>query len=345
MSKKNGVMLYVMLFSSLGLFSFLLLVNYTDIPQKIAEASNSIEIFLVYLLSFNIAGFAIMKLSSWINNQYSLNIKNRWKILGVYTSVMFMLLLLNYGLLVFVKMVADVPNPFILLDNSIPVIITVWLVELIILGLMLANGTIRDTLKYQQQVAELKEENDKARYIALQNQLNPHFLFNTFNTLIAEIEYDPKNAVVFTKKLADVYRYVLQFQDKPLVSLGEELEFINSYLFLHEVRLGGCIDYNQRVPSEYIENMLPPLTLQLLVENIIKHNSITQKQKMKIDISIEDDFVLVSNTIKLKKNNASIGVGLNNLSSRCQLILGRDIVISTNNEIFTVKIPLLYEQA
>lgn len=339
--------LYMLLFSGLGMFSYLLLINYTDIPQIIAQTSNlnSIGIIFSYLLSFNIVGYVIMKLSSWINNQYSRNIKNKWKILGIYTVVILILLLLNYGLLVTVKVIADVPQPLLFPNSGFRLLILVWLVELIILGLLLTNRSIRDTLKYQRQVAELKEENDKARYTALQNQLNPHFLFNTLNTLIAEIEYDPKNATIFTKKLADVYRYVLQSQDKPLVSLREELEFVSSYLFLHEVRIGGYIECNKAVQDEYLENMIPPLTLQLLVENIIKHNSITSKKKMKISICVEDNFIVVSNTINLKKHRESTGVGLKNLSNRCLLILGRDIVISADNDIFTVKIPLLYEEA
>lgn len=342
--RTGSAIYYMLLFSSLGLFSFLLLVNYTDISHMTGEASNSIGIFVVYLLSFNIAGFMVMRLSSWINNQYSQNIKNRWRILGLYTSVILMLLLLNYGLLVIVKIVANTQNPLYFQGNGFNIFIVVWFIELIIIGLTLTNHSILNTLKYQKQVAEFKEESDKARYVALQNQLNPHFLFNTLNTLIAEIEYDPKNAVIFTKNLADVYRYVLQFQEKPLVSLGEELEFIRSYLFLHKVRIGGYIDYHHTVPNEYLDSMLPPLTLQLLVENIIKHNSITQKRNVDINICVEDNFVIVSNTINLKKNIASNGIGLKNLSNRCQLILGRDIAILCDNKIFTVKIPLLYEK-
>ena len=109
-------------------------------------------------------------------------------------------------------------------------LITIWLVELVVLGLLLANRSTQKALRLQQRAAVLQAENDTARYTALQSQLNPHFLFNSLNTLIAEIEYNPQNAVHFTKHLSSVYRYVLQSQDKTLVTLGEELEFIRSYL-------------------------------------------------------------------------------------------------------------------
>lgn len=175
------------------------------------------------------------------------------------------------------------------------------------------------------------------------NQLNPHFLFNSLNTLIAEIEYNPKNAVHFTKHLSSVYRYVLQSQDKTLVTLGEELEFIRSYLFLHEVRLGNCLTCQNNVPAEYAEKMLPPLTLQLLVENVIKHNSITPGKPMVITIRIEDEYLSVSNPIHPKKSVASSGIGLENLAKRCELMSGKKIIIKNETEKFTVKVPLLYE--
>ena len=215
--------------------------------------------------------------------------------------------------------------------------------DLVGLGLLQANRSTQKALRLQQRAAVLQAENDTARYTALQNQLNPHFLFNSLNTLIAEIEYNPKNAVHFTKHLSSVYRYVLQSQDKTLVTLGEELEFIRSYLFLHEVRLGNCLTCQNNVPAEYAEKMLPPLTLQLLVENVIKHNSITPGKPMVITIRIEDEYLSVSNPIHPKKSVASSGIGLENLAKRCELMSGKKIIIKNETEKFTVKVPLLYE--
>ena len=116
----------------------------------------------------------------------------------------------------------------------------------------------------------MREENNKAQYVALQGQLNPHFLFNNLNTLIAEIEYDPSNAVLFTRNLSDAYRYVLQCQDKMLISVADELQFINAYLFLHRVRIGDFISVEYNISDNYLDSKIPPLTLQLLIENVIK---------------------------------------------------------------------------
>ncbi len=125
--------------------------------------------------------------------------------------------------------------------------------------------------------------------------------------------------------------------------MTEELEFLQSYLFLHKVRLGDCISCNCCIASGYTSCMLPPLTLQLLAENVINHNSITLSKPMKIDIRLEEGYLAVSNPIQPKKSHESPGVGLKNLSNRCQLMLGKEIIVHNDEKVFIVKVPLLYE--
>ena len=336
-------LIYGILLSGLGAFSYFLLVDYTYLSPQIADALYSRGAFIYFILAFNVLGYATLRLSSWINTQYAVNMRSRWKIPVIYLAGMSLFLLLNYGLLVSAKILAGAANPFSIQPRGWWMLITIWLVELVVLGLLLANRSTQKALRLQQRAAVLQAENDTARYTALQNQLNPHFLFNSLNTLIAEIEYNPKNAVHFTKHLSSVYRYVLQSQDKTLVTLGEELEFIRSYLFLHEVRLGNCLTCQNNVPAEYAEKMLPPLTLQLLVENVIKHNSITPGKPMVITIRIEDEYLSVSYPIHPNKSVASSGIGLENLAKRCELMSDKKIIIKNETEKFTVKVPLLYE--
>lgn len=340
--KWNGV-LYSLLFSGLGVFSFFLLTNYTNLPEQVTNIIHSTGALVFVIAAFNFLGYFTLRISSWMNNLYARNLHKKWKIILTYLSVMSLFLLLNYSLLVTAKLMGGVQQPFVFQRGGIRILLIVWLVELVILGLLLANRSIQKTLKLQQQAAELQRENNIARYTALQNQLNPHFLFNSLNTLIAEIEYNPTNAIQFTRNLSDVYRYVLQSQDKTLVTLSEELDFIQSYLFLHEVRLGKCIYWNINIPAEYMESMLPPLTLQLLVENVIKHNSINLSKLMEINTYIEQGFLVISNLIRQKKQPTSSGVGLQNLSKRCKLMMGKEVVISNDQELFTVKVPLINE--
>ena len=343
MNTKLNTILSCILFSGLGVFSYLLLVNYTNLPQRAPDTFYSVGACLFFIVAFNLVGYATIRLSTWINNQYTLNFKKKWKVIIVYIVVMLSLLLLNYGLLVTAKLLAGASYPFTFPNGGIRILISVWLVELVILGLVLANKSIQNTLELQQKTAYLQQENNKARYQALQNQLNPHFLFNSLNTLIAEIEYNPANAVNFTKNLSNVYRYVLQCQDRQLVTLVQEMEFSKAYLFLHEVRLGNCIRWQNDIAADFEEYQLPPLTLQMLIENIIKHNSITLSKPITITTKIEAGYLVVSNSICRKKNEKSSGIGLKNLSNRCKLITGKEIVVLRKEDIFTVKIPMIYE--
>lgn len=340
MNLRLNNILYGLLFSGLGVFSYLLLVNYSGLPEKVADVIYSWGACLFFIAAFNFLGYFTMKISSWLNNQYALNIKSRGKIVMIYILVMLMFLLLNYSLLVIAKLLASANHPFSFSSGGLRILIVVWLVELIILGLLLANRSMQDALRLQQQANALQKENNTARYAALQNQLNPHFLFNSLNTLIAEIEFNPQNAINFTRNLSNVYRYVLQCQDKPLVTLGEELEFMKAWLFLHEVRLGDCIRLDCEVHDEETDRMLPPLTLQLLIENVIKHNTISVSKPMVIHIYTEDATLVVTNLLHPKKSSESPGIGLQNLSNRCKLITGKDIQVFPTDELFTVKIPL-----
>ena len=288
---KWNVTLYGLLFSGLGAFSYLLLANYSDLSPHVADMLFSKGAFIFFITAFNILGCSTLRLSSWLNSQYALNIRKRWKIITIYIAVTLLFFLLNYSLLIVGKLLVGSYNIFIFPNGGWRILFLVWLVELVIVGLLLSNRSIQNTLKLQQEAAELQKENNTARYTALQNQLNPHFLFNSLNTLIAEIEYNPANAVHFTKHLSSVYRYVLQS-----------------------------------------------------LENVIKHNSITSNKPMQINIEIENYYLTVSNPIQPKKSNdTSSGVGLNNLSNRCKLLLGEGIIVTKANNLFTVKVPLAYE--
>lgn len=325
---------YSLLFSGMGVFSYLLLINFTSIT--------SIYTLIFTLIAFNTLGHTIIKLSTWMNNKSPMFFARRKKVVIMYTTVAVILMLVNYGLMVSGKLLIGADNPFTLISGS-RIFAIVWLVELVIFNMLLVNRSMADALNLQRRTAYLQEENDKAKYVALQNQLNPHFLFNTLNTLIAEIEYNPQNAVSFTRNLSDVYRYVLRCQESPLVTLREEKEFLDSYIFLHQVRLGDCITLNNELTEHDLERKIVPLTLQLLVENVIKHNYISQQKPMSITLKIEDNMLVVSNPINPKINNNSTGIGLQNLSNRCKLQLGSNIEIVENDETFTVKVPLSNE--
>lgn len=331
------------LFSGLGVFAWLLLANYMESDPKIETMLRSpwAGLFMVGLV--NALGFITVRISAWLNAQYVLNARKKWKIALVYVAVMAMFLLIDYGFLVTAKLFAGAAHPFGFPNGGARILIIVWFVELTVLGLLLANRAMAQMLRMRQQAAQLQEENNAARYAALQTQLNPHFLFNSLNALVAEIEYDPAQAIRFTRNLSDVYRYVLQAQNRPLTTLGDELTFAAAYLYLHQVRLGACLRCRTEVSDAVLECRLPPLTLQLLIENVVKHNSLTTTYPMEISIIVAGDWLIVSNTLRPRKNAESTGVGLRNLSARCRIMLGRVPEVVQTETSYTVKIPLLHE--
>ncbi|MBL4706929.1 MAG: histidine kinase [Flavobacteriales bacterium] len=192
-----------------------------------------------------------------------------------------------------------------------------------------------ERLKTQQIVSQLE---------SLKNQISPHFLFNSLNTLVAIIPENQDQAVRFTEKLSDVYRYILQYKDKELVDLKTELEFIKSYLFLLEIRYPENLNVEYRIASEALKTHIAPLTLQILVENVIKHNVISKSDPLTIEIYTDDEnHVVVKNKLKLKRiAQNSTKTGLDNIRKRYQYLSDKSIEVMNNNQQFLVQVPLIH---
>jgi len=194
------------------------------------------------------------------------------------------------------------------------------------------------------EVETLKQAKIESDYKILQNQLNPHFLFNCFSTLISEIHYDPENAAEFTQKLAEVYRYLLQKKNDITVPLWEELDFINDFVFLHKHRMGEALVVKIDISDEYKDLHIPPMSLQMLLENAIKHNRSSEKSPLTININIKNKrFLNVCNNLQPKNNVYSTGTGLQNISQRYEMLSGRSIKINETPELFCVELPLLFD--
>ncbi len=188
----------------------------------------------------------------------------------------------------------------------------------------------------------LKRKQSQSELEALRNQVNPHFLFNSLNTLSLLIRQDQMKAENFVQKLSFLYRYILQSKEQDLVTLAEELHFLESYMFLIKERYGTKFSAVIEIDKSCKTKQIPSLALQLLVENAVKHNEISARHPLKVHIYIEDDFVVVKN--KLQKRNTpseSTNIGLSNLQSRFKLLLKKDIVILNDETHFVVKLPLL----
>lgn len=190
---------------------------------------------------------------------------------------------------------------------------------------------------------KLKKESVQTQLESLKNQVNPHFLFNSLNTLSTLIDEDPKLAGDFVAGLAQVYRYMLQSNDKELINLRDEIKFISAYIFLVKMRFGESLHIHVNIESKILQLRIPPLTLQILLENAIKHNIISKEKPLFIDI-----YVLESNKLVVKNNYqpksfvlGSSGIGLANINARYKLLSEEDISIYQDNDNFVVTLPLV----
>jgi sensor histidine kinase YesM len=192
-------------------------------------------------------------------------------------------------------------------------------------------------------VDQLDHERSQAEMTALRNELDPHFIFNSLNSLSHLIINDPPTAHAFNNKLAKVYRYFLLNKDRELISLHDEFDFIDDYFFLLQIRHDNKLQLEKDLHcSENGTIMILPCALQVLVENAIKHNEFSDNNPLQIKIAVNEHAVKVSNNIRPKSSFVnSTNIGLRNLSSRYRLVCNRDITIENAGGSFTVKLPLI----
>jgi hypothetical protein len=184
-----------------------------------------------------------------------------------------------------------------------------------------------------------------AQFESLKNQIDPHFLFNSLNVLSSLIEENPDAAQKFTTSLSKVYRYVLEQKDKDLISVSEELQFAKTYMNLLKMRFENSITFELPDNFENDEAKVVPLSLQLLLENCIKHNIASEKKPLHIKIAIENGQLTIENNLQKKEVlQDRKGVGLQNIVNRYAILSKRNVLIEQNNEKFKVFLPILTKQ-
>jgi LytS/YehU family sensor histidine kinase len=162
------------------------------------------------------------------------------------------------------------------------------------------------------------------------------------NTLSSIIEEDPKTATQFVQKLASVYRYVLAQRDKETVSLDEELKFIDAYVYLNKIRFGDNLNVSIQIDEKYKQKQIATLTLQLLMENAIKHNIVSKDKPLSIEIGLKDHRIFIKNKLQIKKvHTESNGIGLSNIISRYKYLSKEEVLVMSSNNFFEVSVPLI----
>ena len=193
-----------------------------------------------------------------------------------------------------------------------------------------------------EETEKLKRESLKAELNALKTQVNPHFLFNNLNTLVSVIPENPKLAVDFVQQLSKLYRHILEVKDEQSILLQEELDVLKAYAFLLQTRFGNNLDVIINVPAERLKKRIVPLSLQILMENAIKHNIVSSDKPLRIEVTALNGKLVVSNNLQRKNQvNESTGIGLDNIRNRYKLLGNDQVEVTENGSNFTVSIPLI----
>ncbi len=188
--------------------------------------------------------------------------------------------------------------------------------------------------------ARLEKDNMEARYETLKSQINPHFLFNSLNSLSMLVD-DNKNATNYIQNLSEFLRYGLKSNNRELVLVKDEVKVVEKYILLQKTRFAENIEININIDERFYHYSLPPMTLQILVENCIKHNIISKNKPLKIDISAHNNAITVKNNLQLKSNVESTGHGIKNIKARLAFFTNSELKITETKSEFKVVVPLL----
>lgn len=338
------------LFIGISIFSVIIIIQLLN--GESVGFNNKLKLTFIYTLLYSFSlhlanTFLFIFLDKvFINDRFS-----KKRIAIGFISSFFLSLFVIFLLRVFINIVIENNSLQNFLQQESPsdyitASIFAFIVLLIIHIIYLYKWYQENKLKEQKIIAGTAS----AKFESLKNQIDPHFLFNSLNVLSSLIEENPDNAQRFTTSLSKIYRYVLEQKDKELVSVDEELAFAKTYMNLLKMRFENSITFE--LPINEIASKLAmteakvvPLSLQLLLENTIKHNVVSEKKPLHIKIFVKDNYLVVENNFQKKEVlQDRQGVGLQNIVSRYGLISTRKVVIEENEQFFRVFIPILTKQ-
>jgi len=316
----------------------IVLINVADriADEEIISPVPKYAIYILVAIAFN----SVSEVTLFVMHLLNRYERFRWSVfIRSFTLLTITLLLIS----IWIKI-----SKFILGDENIlqhtttQIILVVGLLILVInlLVIIISNFT-KEWLNNRKEINDLKQAKLLNDYNSLKDRLNPHFLFNNLSVLKSLIRYNPEIAEVFTQNFTNVYRYVLKSHEQKTVSLEEELKFLESYIALHKERIGEGLQVSITIQEQVMEKQLPPMCLQLLVENAIKHNIANKLRPLHIEIYSRDEYIFVKNNLHKKETSYSTKQGLKTLDKQFLLISNKRIDIAEDEEYYTVKVPLL----
>lgn len=315
--------------------STIIFINYLFHDDPFYLFFDSIGRTVILSVGFILTSEIALFLNQWMNRRLSGNVpikKIRTYNIVIMSSLYAIVLLI--GITIFFKDLTQNKAALLFLGFT--------LIYFVIFDLMILMRNYYLHLQREKDTnANLKEEKLKSDFKALQNQLNPHFLFNSINVLVSEIYEDQERAAKYAGNLSDIYRYVLQSADVYTTELKNELTFLQSYIYVYRTKYANGFNVELDIDEAMLMFEIPPLTLQILVENAIKHNAILPDNPLCIQIKAKAGKVTVKNNITTKKDSFSTTTGLKNIKKRYELISNQNVFVEQNATEFIVTVPLL----
>ena len=333
------------LFIGLAIFGVLNLIRFFNGNNIAFDESLGVMFLYTMLYSFALH-LANTYLFLFLDKIFSNERFSKKRIIIGFVSSFFLSLFVIFLLRLFINILIEKQSFLVFIANEsasdyILASVFTFVVLLIVHFVYLYKGYQENKVKEQKIIAGTAS----AKFESLKNQIDPHFLFNSLNVLSSLIEENPENAQRFTTSLSKIYRYVLEQKDKELVSVEEELAFAKTYMNLLKMRFENSLHYELPTTILNPEAKVVPLSLQLLLENTVKHNVVSEQRPLHIRIFMEGDYLAIQNDYQKKEVlQDRQGVGLQNIINRYGIITNRKVLIEQNEQTFTVKIPVLTKQ-
>ncbi len=307
---------------------------------------SSLRIFLLATLCTLLIGLLLSRvhvgLSSWIRRKAGSRLSLTQRL---YAQLFFTIITAAFVTLIFFGYHwIGFPGYTLKMENYKWALLVGFTADLIGSGFNEAIYSQQEWRRTQLEKEQLEKLHLQSQLDVLKNQVNPHFLFNSLNSLSSLITEDPGKAELFVDKLSAVYRYILMHNGRDWVDLRTELTFIKAYFHLLQTRHGEAVQLSLNISDAQAAFLLPPLTLQLLVENAVKHNEVHKNNPLLISITSGEEMQLVVSNNLQRKNKRFVlshGVGLKNISERYSIANAGSIIVEENNGLFAVKLPLL----
>ena len=326
----------------------LILYSYLHYSQlgELPKFSDDWFLFVYLILGANIIGFSMTLISSLLNkiSIWRKKIGLRF-ILGLVINYVSIFLIVYLCTFVYVTLIKLNYTMSALLEEYHEIAVRVYILILILDILLVVSDFLIYSYKYYSQgqlkTARLSREQMELQLEALRTQLSPHYLFNSLNTISSLVYKNINQTEEYIRKLASTYKYILESDKTQLISLKKEIQFIHDYCYLLQIRFGKAFRVYIDIAKSYENMFIPPISIQILVENAVKHNVFDDENPLEVDIIAKENSVYVKNKIlKSPANRESFKIGLGNIRKRYEVFTDKKIKI-TKNDFFKIELPLL----